>query len=73
MENVMNQCNYSLKDYTPNSDSVVSNLRVSAEKPELPEGASVTLVNDSPPSPGPGSSFTRILAAGAACGIALIF
>ena len=73
MENVMNQCNYSLKEYTPNSDSVVDSIRVSADRPELPEGANVTVVSDSPPSPGLGNSFTPVLAAGMACGIALFF
>lgn len=67
----MNQCNYSLQEYTPSSDSVVDNVQVSAERPEIPEGASVAVVNDSPPSPGLGRSFTGLLAAGAACGIAL--
>lgn len=69
----MNQCNYSMKDYSPSSDSAADNIRVNAERPELPEGASVTLVNDSPPSPGLGTGFTGVLAAGAACGIALLF
>ena len=73
VEAVMNQCNYSLRDYTPNRDSVVDNLRVSADRPDIPEGANVTLVNDSPPSPGLGNSFTPVLAAGVAFGVALFF
>ena len=73
MDSIMNQCSFPQREYTPTSDSVVDNIRVSAERPDLPEGANVTLINDSPPSPGLYSGFTGALAAGVACGVALLF
>lgn len=69
----MTGCNFSEREYTPSSDSLADNLRISAEKPDLPEGANVTVVNDSPPSPALRTSFTGALAAGVACGVALFF
>ena len=69
----MTQCNFSEREYTPRSDSVVDNLRVSAERPDIPEGAEFTLINDSPPSPGLGTGVTGALAAVVACGVALLF
>ena len=73
METVMTQCNFSQREYTPSSDSVVDNLRVNAERPDIPEAAKFTLINDSSPSPGLGTSVTGALAAGFACGVALLF
>lgn len=69
----MTQCNFSQRDYAPSSDAVVNNLRVNAERPDIPEGANVTLINDSPPSPGLHTGFTGALAVGVACGVALLF
>lgn len=69
----MTRCNFSQREYTPSSDTVVDNLRVSAERPDLPEGTNVNLINDSPPSPGLSTGFTGALAAGVACGVALLF
>ncbi|SPO01454.1 uncharacterized protein DNG_04127 [Cephalotrichum gorgonifer] len=73
IKEVISQCNITEGTYTPDSDSLVDNVRVSAARPTLPPGANVTLISQSPPSPGMGSGFAGALAVGAACGFALLF
>lgn len=72
MENVMAECDFPEAEYTPSSDSVVFNVVVSAGPPTLPPGTNISLVSDSPPSPGVRTSFAGVLAMGVACGMAIL-
>jgi len=69
---IMDQCQFAEQVFTDKSDAVVNNVRIKAVAPTLPAGIDSSLISDSPPSPRHGTGFAGALAAGVACGLALL-
>ncbi|PKS05947.1 hypothetical protein jhhlp_007780 [Lomentospora prolificans] len=72
MGEIMNQCQFGEQVYTDVSDDIVDNLVVKAVAPTFSAGIDSSLLSDSPPSPRHGTGFAGALAAGVACGLALL-
>lgn len=68
----MNQCQFAEQVYGDTSDKIVDNVRVKASPPSLAATSGGTLVSYSPPSPRHATGFAGALAAGVACGLALL-